>query len=345
MLKKTNKIPKTLKKIGLFFGGGGVFGILLALSGICLPCVLVPLGFIGVGLLFLFSFVLSYKFWLLGFSIILLFITLYMKKITDCRDGVCQIDISKKNKFTYFLSEAKTGLLKFNNKKVYISIFVVLFFLVSSKKSGQLKIDENFISESNFYTELVGLSPTIGSDKAKITMIEYSDYFCPSCLPLYQDVITPILEKYGEEIKFTSIQVNVLMDLGYTSAHAALCANEQDKYWDMHNKLLERIRPFINKEKNWNLYESMLETSKEGTPEYFTEISKTIEGIDTEIFLECMKSNKYSDEIAKTTEKFNKFGFAGVPVIIINGKYFKGNPTQENLIKMIDEELKIELAE
>jgi protein-disulfide isomerase len=157
---------------------------------------------------------------------------------------------------------------------------------------------------------------------------------------LYEDVLEPILEKYDGKIRFASIQVNTLMDLGYSSVHASYCAKEQDKYWEMHKKLIERIRPFVNREKSWELYEDMMEVSKEGTPEYFTEMSKTIEGINLEQFLECVKSNKYSDKIVEETSRFQRLGFDGVPVIIINGKYFAGNPTKENLIRIIDNELK-----
>lgn len=53
-----------------------------------------------------------------------------------------------------------------------------------------------------------------------------------------------------------------------------------------------------------------------------------------------MNSDKYSNRIAETTAIFQELGFNGVPVILINGKYFTGNPTQENLSNAIKDELK-----
>lgn len=47
MAKKNTQFQKFLKSLGLLSGSGGVVGLILALSGICLPCVLIPLGFVG----------------------------------------------------------------------------------------------------------------------------------------------------------------------------------------------------------------------------------------------------------------------------------------------------------
>lgn len=347
MVKKDNKLQKFLKSVGLISGSGGIAGIILAISGICLPCVLVPLGFVGAGLLFLFSFISDFRWWFLGISAVFLSSALFFKRRTVCKDGVCQINSSQKNKFNFSFSGLKTNLIKLNNWKTYVAIPVVLLFgalfftlYLSTEKSGELDTDKEIITQSDSYAKLIGSSPTKGPKDAKVTIIEYSDYFCPGCLPFYEDILEPIIEKYEDKIQFASVQVNVLMDLGYSSVHAAYCADEQDKYWEMHSKLIERVRPFVGREKNWDLGKDMMKLSGEGTPEYFTKMAGTIKGVDTQQFFDCMKSNKYSGRIAETTAVFQKLGFDGVPVLLINGKYFTGYPTQENLIKAIDEEFK-----
>jgi protein-disulfide isomerase len=80
----------------------------------------------------------------------------------------------------------------------------------------------------------------------------------------------------------------------------------------------------------------MFEASRESTPVYFTKIAETIDWIDTQQFLDCMESNKYLEKIENTTLDFQKLWFSGVPVILINGKYFSWYPTQKNLIKLIN---------
>lgn len=345
MVKKDSKFHKFLKSIGLISGSGGVMGVILALSGICLPCVLAPLGFVGAGLLFIFSFFTDYKWWFLGISLVLLILALSAKRVTVCKDGVCQVDIKQGKKIKFSISNLKTNLLKLNNWKTYIIIPIVLLFLallytlsLSSTKSGELDLSN--ASLTNPYEDLIGGAPVKGPGDGKVTIIEYSDYFCPACLPLYKDVIEPTLAKYEGKVNFASVQVNIFFNLGYSSVHAAYCADEQGKYWQMHESLLDRMEPFVGKEKNSELGRDMLALSKAGTPEYFTEIAGDIDGVDTNKYLKCMESDKYSDKIAKTTAIFQKLGLNGVPVIIINGKYFTGNPTQENLSEVIEYYLK-----
>lgn len=341
MAKKNSKIHKFLKSIGLISGSGGLVGIILALSGICLPCVLAPLGLIGAGLLFVFSFFTDYKWWFIGVSLILLLLALSAKRVTVCKDGVCQIDLKHKKKLNFSISNLKTNLAKLNNWKTYVAIPIILLFVallitlsLSTSKSGDLDLVESNSTDS--YSKLIGEAPVKGPADAKVTIIEYSDYFCPTCLPLYEDVIEPILKKYEGQVRFASVQVNVLLDLGYSSIHAAYCADEQGKYWEMHKDLMDRMAPFVGREKNMDLGEDMFALSKAGTPEYFTKMAENIKGIDTDQYLECMKSDKYSNRIVETTAIFQKLKFSGVPVIVINGKYFTGNPTQESLSKAID---------
>lgn len=343
MAKKDSKLQNFLKSTALISGSGGIVGLILALSGICLPCVLVPLGFIGSILLFLFSFISDYKWWFLGISVILLMLALSAKKVTICKDGVCKIDTKQKKKFILSFSNLKSNLAKLNNWKTYVAIPIILLFgaliftiSLSSSKSGDLKTTQKDFVESNSYTEVLDQAPFKGPADAKVTIIEYSDYFCPPCLPLYEDVIEPTLEKYDGQIKFVSVQVNVLMDLGYSSTHAAYCADEQDKYWEMHNMLIERIRPYVNKPKNMDLYIGMKALSEQGTPEYFADMAGEIGEINKEQYLECMNSDKYTDRIVSTTEYFQNLGFEGVPVIVINDRYFTGSLTEENLNKEIE---------
>lgn len=345
MIKKDSKLHKFLKSIGLISGSGGIVGVILALSGICLPCVLVPLGFIGAGLLFLFSFFTDYKWWFLGASVVLLILALSAKRVTVCKDGVCQIDLKHKKKLNFSISNLKANLARLNNWKTYVAIPIILLFVallftlsLSTTKSGELELTESDIVHP--YAKLIGEAPVKGPADAKVTIIEYSDYFCPGCLPLYEEVIEPTLESYEGQVRFASVQVNIFFNLGYSSVHAAYCADEQGKYWEMHKILMDRMEPFVGREKNWDLGRDMFALSNAGTPEYFTEMAKTIDGIDTNQYLECMESDKYSDRIAETTAIFQKLGFNGVPVIIINGKYFTGNPTQESLSSAIEAELK-----
>lgn len=189
------------------------------------------------------------------------------------------------------------------------------------------------------YAQLIGDAPTIGPADAKVTIIVYSDLFCPHCLVLDEDAIEPILQKYKGRIRFAAVQVNVLMNMGYASTNAAYCAEEQGKFWQMRKVLLERTRPFVGRAKTQALLDDMQKASALGTPEYLTRLAGTVDGIDTGRFLQCVKADKYGERIARSNAIFSSLGLPGVPVVLINGRPFTEIPTEENLSRAIDDAL------
>jgi protein-disulfide isomerase len=79
-----------------------------------------------------------------------------------------------------------------------------------------------------------------GDPKAKIVIVEYSDFQCPSCA-LVDPTIHKFLDIYKGKIRLiykyyplTRIHKNAM-----TSAHAAECAAEQDHFWPYHDRLFQ----------------------------------------------------------------------------------------------------------
>jgi protein-disulfide isomerase len=81
-----------------------------------------------------------------------------------------------------------------------------------------------------------------GNKNAPITIIEYSDFQCPYCGRFYQDTYKQLDSDY---IKTGKAKL-VFKDFPLTihpqapkAAEAARCADEQGKFWEMHDKLFE----------------------------------------------------------------------------------------------------------
>jgi protein-disulfide isomerase len=77
-----------------------------------------------------------------------------------------------------------------------------------------------------------------GDPKAKVVIIEYSDFQCPSCASI-QPTVQKMLEIYRGKIRLffkyyplTKIHKNAL-----PAAQAAECAAEQDKFWPYQERL------------------------------------------------------------------------------------------------------------
>lgn len=76
-----------------------------------------------------------------------------------------------------------------------------------------------------------------GSKDAKIKMIEYTDFECPYCNMAFP-TIEALLAKYGDKIslEYRSFPLNFHPN-AQKAAEAALCAGEQGKFWEMHDKM------------------------------------------------------------------------------------------------------------
>lgn len=86
----------------------------------------------------------------------------------------------------------------------------------------------------------VGVGPTIGDDDATITLVEFTDFQCPFCSRHYQQTFGQIKAEYVDTGKVKYEMRNYPLSFhpnAEISAEAAMCANEQDKFWEMHSKL------------------------------------------------------------------------------------------------------------
>lgn len=76
-----------------------------------------------------------------------------------------------------------------------------------------------------------------GGKNAKIKIMEYTDFECPYCNRAFP-TIEALLVKYGDKIslEYRSFPLPMHAD-AQKAAEAALCAGEQGKFWEMHDKM------------------------------------------------------------------------------------------------------------
>lgn len=167
--------------------------------------------------------------------------------------------------------------------------------------------------------------PFLGSEKAKVEIIEFGCYSCPYSRQA-QPTVNQIIEKYGNKIKF------VFRDFPIDSAHsrasfhaeAANCALEQNKFWEYHKKLFT---------------EQEVCTSGEENPlEHIIRIAQET-NLDMKKFSSCLKERNYKEEVKKDFEDGIKAGVHGTPTFFINGRTIIGPKPIRAFEKIIDEEL------
>jgi protein-disulfide isomerase len=94
-----------------------------------------------------------------------------------------------------------------------------------------------------------GVGPVIGDSKAEITLVEFTDFQCPFCSRHYNETFGQIKQNYVDtgkvkyEIRNYPLSFHPNAEIG---AEAAMCAQKQNKFWEMHDKLFSAQDEWVN---------------------------------------------------------------------------------------------------
>src|SRR4029079_8611265 len=157
-----------------------------------------------------------------------------------------------------------------------------------------------------------------GSAKAPITIVEFSDFQCP-----FSARSTPTLDElfrqYLGDIRFYFRQLPLPFHPDAPlAAEAALAAEAQGKFWEMHDKLFASSR---------NLQRSDLD-------KYAGEL-----GLDMEKFAQALDTRAFKSRVEQDVELAAKVGARGTPCFFINGRKLVGAQPADAFKAIIDEEL------
>jgi protein-disulfide isomerase len=167
--------------------------------------------------------------------------------------------------------------------------------------------------------------PSLGPEDAPITIVEFSDFQCPFCRRFEQETYRPLLDAYPGQIRFvyrnlplTSIHPNAM-----PAAIASLCANDQNVYWDYHDKLFSS------------------ETLDEATYiQYATDL-----GLDVDTFTACLSSGSHDAFIQQDMDFSLGLGVQSTPTFFVNGLAIVGAQPLANFKQIIDKELAGEIPQ
>lgn len=204
----------------------------------------------------------------------------------------------------------------------------------TAASTGQQASQEEFPTIS---TEIDD-DPIMGdTSKAKVAIVEFSDYECPFCKRHFTQTDKQIRDEYISTGKaylvFRDFPLEFHDPMATTEAIAAECVHElggNTKYFEYHDLL------FTNTTSNGNGLE------KAKLYDYAAQI-----GIDRGKFTECLDSQKYKDEVTKDIQAGTKSGITGTPGFIIGkvengkvtGKFINGAYPYDTFKKILDEQL------
>ncbi|MEK6845695.1 MAG: DsbA family protein, partial [Nanoarchaeota archaeon] len=148
--------------------------------------------------------------------------------------------------------------------------------------------------------------PQMGENKAKVTIVEFSDFECPYCAKFHQQTFPQIKKDYIDTGKVRFIYRDFPLPFhnhAQKAAEASECADEQGKYWEYHNLLFEN-------------YDSL---SVENLKKFASDLK-----LDTAKFNTCLDSGKMSSEVSKDSQEGQGYGVSGTPAFFVNGKLLTG---------------------
>ncbi|MGZ3416276.1 MAG: DsbA family protein [Polyangiales bacterium] len=196
-----------------------------------------------------------------------------------------------------------------------------------SKGEGEKEIREwleNRFDDKSVKQIEIGQSPSLGPAQAPLTIIEFADFECPHC-----GMAAPILHAAIEDPEFKPKTRFVFKNYPLPShehadpaARAAVAAQNQGKFWEMHDQLFTHQETLTNQD-------------IEG-------FAKKL-GLDIEKFKTDWASNETKDRVAKDKTLGSNVGVQGTPSVFINGRKF-AQYGHGDFAEQLKEWMRLELA-
>jgi protein-disulfide isomerase len=154
-----------------------------------------------------------------------------------------------------------------------------------------------------------GTSPSMGPTDAKITLIEFADFECPSCRQLDR-ALRDLLPKHPEiRLVYKDFPLTTIHPWAMTASLAGQCTAQQNpaSFWKIHDIIFDSqdlITPS-------NVWEKMADFANQI-------------GLNVETFRACMANPDTTHEIEKTTAEAQDLNVTGTPTIFVNGRRIVG---------------------
>jgi protein-disulfide isomerase len=160
--------------------------------------------------------------------------------------------------------------------------------------------------------------PARGRDDAPVTIVEFADFRCSYCARFHEQTLTPILEAFGDNVRFVYRDYPILGPDSVTAALAGECAADQGKFWEFHDLV----------------YANQGDLSLEAFTTYATDL-----GMDVEAFTACIDAEETTAKVQRDYSDGQQLGVSGTPTFFINGRILVGAQPYDVFADYIEQEL------
>ncbi len=146
----------------------------------------------------------------------------------------------------------------------------------------------------------------MGPSTAQVVVEEFADYQCPHCGMFHSVAETRLRETYVQtgKVRFIFENFPIVGNELQLAANAALCAGDQDAFWEYHDLL------YVNQgaENSGAFSSPRLET-------FAAQLH-----LDSVKFDQCLGNTTHADVIAGDVQQGRRYGIQGTPTFFVNGR-------------------------
>jgi len=170
-----------------------------------------------------------------------------------------------------------------------------------------------------FEVAFTDADPSLGSAKAPVTLIEFSDFQCPYCRQ-----VAPTLKRlratYGDKVRIVwkDFPLTQIHPLAFKAGEAGHCAAEQGKFWEFHDQVFGNQQALM----------------PDDLKRYAAGLS-----LDAERFSGCLDMSKHAEVVRDGVAQGTRLGINSTPTVFVNGRRVEGAQSYEVFAALIDEEL------
>ncbi len=166
---------------------------------------------------------------------------------------------------------------------------------------------------------VLATGPSLGNDDAPVTIVEFSDYQCQFC-GRAEPTVKQVLEKYPDSVRlvYRHFPLDAIHPQARPAAIAAVCADEQGKFWEFHEKV----------------FASQSDLSTGRLSGFADELALDRASFDT-----CITSDAAAKAVADDLAAGQAAGTTGTPAFYVNGIKLSGARPLDDFVEVIEAEL------
>lgn len=163
----------------------------------------------------------------------------------------------------------------------------------------------------------------LGSEAAPIEVIEYADFECPACAQFailtMHDVKQRLISAGRVRWLFRDFPLPDHRN-SRPAHHAAACAGEQERFWEMHDQLF---------------YDQGAWAAERNPTRRFRDYARAIR-LDLRRYDDCMETGRYRARIDASARTGQELGVSATPTFIIGNRRYPGAMSYDHLKSVID---------